>query len=149
MADDDPIRRADSDDSSTVRGLTQGSRVFGRYALDAEIGRGGMGVVWRARDVELDEPVALKFLPEVVARDDAAVAEWPPLLDRLEDRLWCRGGILGAGVSLEWARLTNERAFRTMDIPEHTDSFQHQGMISMPRMLDEKKSTYPNAMDLP
>ena len=75
MADDDPTRRADPGDSPTVRGLKAGQIVFGRYVLETELGAGGMGVVWRARDVELDEPVALKFLPEVVARDDAAVAE--------------------------------------------------------------------------
>ena len=63
------------DDLPTVRGLSAGRRVFGRYVLESELGAGGMGVVWRARDTELDEPVALKFLPEVVARDDAAVAE--------------------------------------------------------------------------
>jgi len=85
MADDDPTRRVDPDDNSTrrvdpddfatVHGLSAGRRVFGRYVLETELGAGGMGVVWRARDTELDELVALKFLPEVVARDDAAVAE--------------------------------------------------------------------------
>jgi hypothetical protein len=49
--------------------------VFGRYVLEAELGVGGMGVVWRARDEELSDLVALKFLPEVVARDDSAVDE--------------------------------------------------------------------------
>ena len=75
MVDDDPTRRAEPDDISTVRGLNAGRKLFGRYVLESELGAGGMGVVWRARDVELDEPVALKFLPEVVARDDAAVDE--------------------------------------------------------------------------
>jgi serine/threonine protein kinase len=55
--------------------LTSGQRVFGRYRLEAEVGRGGMGVVWRARDEELGETVALKFLPTAVARDAAAVDE--------------------------------------------------------------------------
>ena len=83
MADDDPTRRLDPgdnstrrldpDDLATVRGLSAGRTVFGRYVLETELGAGGMGVVWWARDTELDEPVALKFLPEVVARDDAAV----------------------------------------------------------------------------
>ncbi len=37
--------------------------VIGRYSLDRELGRGGMGVVYLAREVRLDRQVAIKLLP--------------------------------------------------------------------------------------
>ena len=43
--------------------------VAGRYSLDREIGRGGMGVVFLARDVALDRRVAIKLLPPTLAAD--------------------------------------------------------------------------------
>src|SRR5881397_362952 len=39
------------------------SAVAGRYSLEREVGRGGMGVVYLAREVRLDRPVAIKLLP--------------------------------------------------------------------------------------
>jgi eukaryotic-like serine/threonine-protein kinase len=39
------------------------SAVAGRYSLDRELGRGGMGVVYLANEVDLDRPVAIKLLP--------------------------------------------------------------------------------------
>ena len=63
--------------------MTQASREFlefqaalaGEYSLQRELGRGGMGIVYLARDVQLDRDVAIKVLPRELAQT-AEAREW-------------------------------------------------------------------------
>src|SRR5688572_24329541 len=55
--------------------LSPGARI-GPYEILAELGKGGMGEVYRARDTKLNRDVAIKVLPELFAADAERLARF-------------------------------------------------------------------------
>lgn len=77
-----PLTTPSDSQPTTELNITDGSlrAIGGRFDLLAEIGRGGMGIVYRARDRETNETVAIKVLkPEIAAR--------PELIERFRAEL--------------------------------------------------------------
>jgi HAMP domain-containing protein len=78
-----------------------GTLLANRYYIETQVGSGGMGIVYRATDRLLGEPVAVKVLrPEVVAADPLAFARFT------EELRMAR-------------RITHRNVVRTHDLAEH------------------------------
>jgi hypothetical protein len=87
--------------------LTETGRLLsGRYRLGTVVGRGGMGVVWQARDELLKRDVAVKELI------------WPPHLTEAEQQTACRRTVREAQMA---GRLAHLNVVRIYDILEEDD----------------------------
>jgi serine/threonine protein kinase/formylglycine-generating enzyme required for sulfatase activity len=74
MDDPKPAPADSPDPDATVRAPAR-EVVFNRYELVAELGKGGMGIVWLALDRELNSKVALKFLRDEMTSEEHALKE--------------------------------------------------------------------------
>ncbi len=92
--------RIASDSALTAAGTMAPPLVAGRYQILGLLGAGGMGSVYRARDIELDELVALKMIREELGGDAAVLTRF-----RQEAKLA--------------RRVTHRNVARTFDIGEH------------------------------
>jgi len=86
--------------SLSASDIHPGYVLAGRYEIQRVLGAGGMGVVFQARDRELDEPVALKVLRPEIASTDATI------LDRFKQEIRVA------------RRVTHRNVVRTYDLGE-------------------------------
>jgi serine/threonine-protein kinase len=73
----DDVDDARSSPGTHISGrFVAGTILSSRYRIVTLVGKGGMGEVYRAEDLKLEQPVALKFLPKQLSKDGGALSRF-------------------------------------------------------------------------
>ena len=102
-----------------VEGLKQGTIFAGRYKITEELGKGGMGTVYKALDKELNEEVALKLIKPEITADEKTI-------ERFKNELKLARKIGHRNVSRMYELMEAEgKPFITMEFVEGEDLKSH------------------------
>jgi tetratricopeptide (TPR) repeat protein/tRNA A-37 threonylcarbamoyl transferase component Bud32 len=111
--------------------LTTGSTFAGRYQIIEELGRGGMGRVYKAQDTEIKEKIALKLIKPEISSDKKTIERFQnelKLARKISHRNVCR---------MHHLEKSEGNSFITM---EYVDGENLKGMIRMMGQLSSGKA---------
>ncbi|HEX6085226.1 MAG TPA: serine/threonine-protein kinase [Thermoanaerobaculia bacterium] len=115
-----------------------GDLVAGRYRIAGLLGRGGMGEVYRADDLRLGQPVALKFLAASLARDGAALARFHrevSVARRITDRHVCRVYDIGEHAGMQFLSMEYIRGEELSSLLKRIGRLPHDKAVDVARQL--------------
>jgi len=112
--------------------MTMTGTIVSHYRLVEQIGSGGMGVVYKAHDVRLDRPVALKFVSDAIAAD-------PAMLQRFEREARAASALNHPGIcTIYEIDVADGRTFIAMELLEGAslDTRIESGRLPIETVLD-------------
>ncbi len=126
------------DTGATLSGISPGSVVGGRFEILSVLGAGGMGVVYKARDRELDEVVAVKMLKPEHAGDVVSAGrlrEELRLARRITHPNVLRTFDLGEVGGLPFISMEYVRGVTLDQLLEHTGRLAFSAALSVAKQL--------------
>jgi predicted Ser/Thr protein kinase len=127
-----------SSDSIDDARFVPGDVLAERYRVVGLLGRGGMGEVYRADDLKLKQPVALKFLPDRLSSDGAALARFyqeVSVARRVSHRHVCRVYDVGESAGQHFISMEYVRGEELSSLLKRIGRLPHDKAVEVARQL--------------
>ena len=124
--------------SVSLSALGPGSQFGPRYRIEAEIGEGGMGKVYKAHDNDLDRTVALKLVRPELARDASSLQRFKQellLASRISHRNILRIHDLGDVDGMKFISMAYIQGMDLQDLIEKIGKLQTERVVNIAKQL--------------